>query len=281
MLSAPLAASLSKFTAAFTSRSRTRPQAVGNSKGGMISLMEASASPETVAALILADPTPLNLFRPFWVDDDNFEISNHVRHIEVPAPGGAEELRAFRDLLEHRGELTGDLVVRSLVPVSVRSQDERGVVTNRVSAVLVNLPVSEPDPRQRLALIREQMDSLKRTSQAVSAEILTGMLGFTGPLWLALGSRAVFGVPQPLLQTVVTNVPGPRAPLYILGRRMEAGYPYVPIGNSVRMSIAILSYLDTFSFGLTADYDAAPDLNVLLEGIGHGLAELGQDAIAI
>jgi diacylglycerol O-acyltransferase / wax synthase len=92
------------------------------------------------------------------------------------------------------------------------------------------------------------------------------MLGFRGPLWLALGSRAAFGAPQPLLQTVVTNVPGPRAPLYILGRRM---------------SIAIFSYLDTFSFGLTADYESAPDLNVLLEGIGRGLAEIGKDAIAI
>jgi WS/DGAT/MGAT family acyltransferase len=190
---------------------------------------------------------------------------------------------AFRDLLRHRGllqnggELTADLVVRSLVPVSVRSEDERGVVTNRVSAVLVNLPVSEPDPGQRLALIREQMDSLKRTSQAISAEVLTGMLGFTGPLWLALGSRAAFGAPQPLLQTVVTNVPGPRVPLYILGRRMEADYPYVPIGNSVRLSVAIFSYLDTFSFGLTADHDAVPDLAVFLDGIGRGLTELGKD----
>jgi hypothetical protein len=103
------------------------------------------------------------------------------------------------------------------------------------------------------------------------------MLGFTGPLWLALGSRAAFGAPQPLLQTVVTNVPGPRVPLYILGRRMEADYPYVPIGNSVRLSVAIFSYLDTFSFGLTADHDAVPDLAVLVDGIGRGLTELGKD----
>jgi diacylglycerol O-acyltransferase / wax synthase len=120
------------------------------------------------------------------------------------------------------------------------------------------------------------MDSLKRTSQAIGAEVLTGMLGFTGPMWLALGSRAAFGAPQPLLQTVVTNVPGPRSPLYILGRRMEADYPYVPIANRVRLSVAIFSYLDTFSFGLTADYEAVPDLPVLLEGIDRGVAELGK-----
>ena len=136
------------------------------------------------------------------------------------------------------------------------------MVTNRVSAVLVNLPVSEPDPGQRLALIREQMDSFKRTSQATSAELLTGMAGFTGPLWLALGSRAATELPQSRLQTVITDVPGPRTPLYILGRRMEADYPcvypYVPIGNRVRISFAIFSYLDTFSFGLTADHRAHP-----------------------
>jgi len=183
--------------------------------------------------------------------------------------------RAFRDLLEARGELADGLVVRSLVPVSVRGSSQRGEVTNRVSAVLANLPVGEHDPLRRLAVVREQMDGLKRSYQAVSAEILTGMLGFAAPMWLALGSRAAFNAPQPLVQTVTTNVPGPRVPLYILGRRMEAAYPYVPIGSSLRISVAIFSYLDTISFGVTADYDAVPDLEILIEGIGRGLAELG------
>src|SRR6266571_4027287 len=181
---------------------------------------------------------------------------------------------AFRDLLADRGELADGLVVRSLVPVSVRGRDERGVVANRVSAVLANLPAGEPDPLRRLALVREQMDSIKHSYQAVSAEILTGMLGFAAPLWLALGSRAAFRAPQPLVQTVTTNVPGPRVPLYILGRRMEAAYPYVPIGSTLRIAVAIFSYLDTISFGITADYNAVPDLEILIEGIGRGLAEL-------
>ena len=182
---------------------------------------------------------------------------------------------AFRDLLAERHKLTEGLVVRSLVPVSVRGPDEAGLVTNRVSAVLVNLPVSEPDPLRRLALIRQQMDSLKQRHQAVSAEILTAMLGVSAPMWLALGTQAAYRFPQPLVQTVTTNVPGPRLPLYVLGRRMTVLYPYVPIGNSVRISIAILSYLDTVSFGVTADYDAVPDVDVLVQGIRRGLAELG------
>jgi diacylglycerol O-acyltransferase / wax synthase len=186
--------------------------------------------------------------------------------------------RAFRDLLASRHKLADGLVVRSLVPVSVRRPDEAGAVTNRVAAVLANLPVSEPDPGRRLALIHQQMDSLKHTHQAVGAEILTGVLDFAAPMWLALGTQAMFHAPQPLVQTVTTNVPGPRTPLYVLGRRLTALYPYVPIGNAVRISVAIVSYVGTVSFGITADYDSAPDLDVFVEGIQHGLAELSGQA---
>jgi diacylglycerol O-acyltransferase / wax synthase len=185
---------------------------------------------------------------------------------------------AFRDLLAQRHQLTEGLVVRSLVPVSVRGPDEAGAVTNRVSAVLANLPVGEPDPLRRLSLIRQDMDSVKHTHQAVSAEILTGMLSLAAPMWLALGTRAAFRIRQPLVQTVTTNVPGPRSPLYILGRRLTALYPYVPIGNAVRISVAILSYVDSVSFGVTADYDSVPDLDVFVEGIRRGLAELNGPA---
>jgi hypothetical protein len=93
-------------------------------------------------------------------------------------------------------------------------------------------------------------------------------------MWLALGTKAAYRTRQPLIQTVTTNVPGPRIPLYVLGRRMTALHPYVPIGNSVRISIAILSYLDTVSFGVTADHDSVPDVDVLVQGIQRALAEL-------
>ena len=185
--------------------------------------------------------------------------------------------RAFRDLLDGRGELKERMVVRTVVPVSVRGPDEAGVVTNRVSAVLANLPVSEPDPLRRLGLIQREMDGLKHTHQAASAEVLTGLLGValeSAPAWLALGTQAAFRTPQPLIQTVTTNVPGPRRPLYVLGRPLTALHPYVPIGNAVRISVAILSYVDTVSFGVTADYGSSPDLDVFIEGIQCGLAEL-------
>ncbi|SRR6266702_1075190 len=171
-----------------------------------------------------------------------------------------------------------ELVLRSLVPVSVRGPGEDGAITNRVSAVLANLPVGEADPLRRIDLIRQEMDQLKHTHQAVSAEVFTEMLGLvlgSAPMWLVLGTQVAFRIRQPLVQTVTTNVPGPRSPLYVLGRPMTALYPYVPIGNAVRLSVAILSYVDTVSFGVTADYDATPDLDTFTEGIRRSLAELG------
>lgn len=186
----------------------------------------------------------------------------------------------FRDLLKSRGELAAGTIVRTLVPVSVRDHDERGVTSNRISALLANLPVAEADPVRRLELISGQMSDLKRHRQAVGAELLTGMLGFAAPTLLALGSRAAFRIPQPLVQTVTTNVPGPRFPLYVMGRRMTEVYPYVPIGDNLRISVAIFSYTDDLSFGITADYAAVPDLDVLTAGIGAGLAELAKLASA-
>ena len=182
--------------------------------------------------------------------------------------------RGFRDLLAARGELTDDLTVRSLVPVSVRAESERGTLNNRVSGVLVNLPVGEPDPLLRLSSLRTQMDDLKRTRQAVGAEVLTDLAGFAASTLLALGSRAAFRLPQPLVQTVTTNVPGPRFPLYVLGSMMLEAYPYVPIASNLRISIGIFSYTDRLYFGINADFDTVPDVDTLSDGIRAGFDEL-------
>jgi WS/DGAT/MGAT family acyltransferase len=182
--------------------------------------------------------------------------------------------RGFRDLLAGRGELVADQVVRSLVPVSVRAEAEQGTLNNRVSAVLVNLPVGEPDPQRRLGLIRDQMDDLKQTRQAVGAQALTELAGFAAPTLLALGTRMMMRFPQPVMQAATTNVPGPRFPLYLLGRPMVQIYPYVPIGNNIRISIGIFSYLDQLNFGVNADFDAIPDIAVLSAGIRAGIDEL-------
>jgi WS/DGAT/MGAT family acyltransferase len=186
--------------------------------------------------------------------------------------------RGFRDLLAGRAGLVADQVVRSLVPVSVRAEAEQGTLNNRVSAVLVNLPVGEPDAQRRLGLIRDQMDDLKQTRQAVGAQALTELAGFAAPTLLALGTRMMMRFPQPVMQAATTNVPGPRFPLYLLGRQMVQIYPYVPIGNNIRISIGIFSYLDQLNLGINADFDAVPDIAVLSAGIRAGIDELLEQA---
>jgi diacylglycerol O-acyltransferase / wax synthase len=183
--------------------------------------------------------------------------------------------RGFRDLLKARAALSSEkLVVRSMVPVSVRRPGERGALDNRISAVFVDLPVGDPDPLSRLAAIRTQMDEYKRAMQAVDARSIIAMGDFVAPTLLSLGVRATMQAGQLWTQAVTTNVPGPRVPLYVLGRRMTSAHAYVPIGGGARVSIGIFSYLNTMTFGINADFDAFPDVDVLSRGIRAGIDEL-------
>jgi diacylglycerol O-acyltransferase / wax synthase len=179
----------------------------------------------------------------------------------------------FRKLLLSRGESV-EHPVRTMVPVSVRSPGERGTYNNRVSAVFADLPVGSEDPRERLASVRAQMEGLKESRQAVAGEVLTSLSGFAPPLLLALGERVARRVPQRNVNTVTTNVPGPQYPLYAAGRRLLEAFPYVPIAGRIRVGVAIFSYDGALNFGVTGDFDAAPDIDVLCEGIEAGMSEL-------
>jgi diacylglycerol O-acyltransferase / wax synthase len=186
----------------------------------------------------------------------------------------------FREVLDRRGELTDEeQVVRALVPISVRTKDQKGELANRVSGVLINLPVGEPDATRRLLGVRSQMDTVKRTGEATGGQALARLAGFA-PTLLAMGSRAALGGSQGVLQTVVTNVPGPPFPLYVLGRRLVRLYPFVPLALGMRAEVAVFSYLGRFTFGLTGDFDGMPDLAVLADGIRAGFTELGKAADA-
>src|SRR5687768_16752624 len=181
----------------------------------------------------------------------------------------------FRDLLQGRGELTSEkLVVRSMVPVSVRRPNQKGSLNNQVSAVFVDLPVGLADPVDRLASIRGQMDEYKKALGAVDANSIILMGNYVAPTLLSLGVRAVLQAGQMWCQAVTTNVPGPRVPLYVLGRRMTTATAYVPIAGGTRCSIGIFSYLDTMTFGINADFDGYPDIDVLSGGIRRGIEEL-------
>ena len=187
--------------------------------------------------------------------------------------------RGFRDLLEARGEST-DRVVRTLVPVSVRVKGVRGpaqgdgTFDNKVSAMFAELPVAISDARERLDAIHAQMADLKESKQAVAGEALTSLTGFAPPMLLALGTRVFSRLPQRNVNTVTTNVPGPQFPLYAAGRKMLEAFPYVPLAGSVRVGVAIFSYNGMINFGVTGDYDTAPDIDVLCDGIEDGMAEM-------
>lgn len=185
--------------------------------------------------------------------------------------------RGFRDLLLGRGERIDGVVVRTLVPVSVRSRDDH-TLNNQVSAMIAELPVGIDDPVDRLEAIRAQMHDLKDSHQAVAGRALTDLAGFAPPMLLALGLRtavsALRRAPQRSVNTVTTNVPGPQVPLYACGKEMLEYFPFVPVSHGVRTGVAILSYNRKMSFGVTGDWDSVPDLDVLADGIGAGMSEL-------
>ena len=181
----------------------------------------------------------------------------------------------FRELLQSRDEeIPADRVVRTMVPVSVRRRGEKGVYNNRVSAVFAGLPVGLVDPAQRLQRIRAEMDGVKQSKQAVAGDVLSSMSGFAPPLLLALGSRLVTVSPRLNMHTATTNVPGPQQPVQTLGRRMLQSYPFVPVVGSIRIVVAIFSYDGGLYFGVTGDYDGAPDIDVLTAGIERGMDDL-------
>jgi diacylglycerol O-acyltransferase / wax synthase len=180
----------------------------------------------------------------------------------------------FRDLLTSRGEDVDNRVVRSLVPVSVRAEHERGVYNNRVSGIFVDLPVGLADPAERLASIRAQMDGVKRSKGAVAGERLVQLAGFSPPMLLAAGQRLAVSIQQSSMNTATTNVPGPQHPLYFAGRRLLESSPTIPLAASLRVVVGIFSYNGGLRFGITGDYDTAPDVGVLRDGIERGVADL-------
>jgi WS/DGAT/MGAT family acyltransferase len=226
---------------------------------------------------------PIGPHRRWAWTDGKFEEFKSVRRVlggTVNDVVLASITGGFRELLASRNEITSEkLVVRSMVPVSVRKPGEKNL-DNRVSAVFVDLPVGEPDPAVRLATIRGQMDEYKKAMSAVDVPSIIAMGDFVAPTLLSLGVRAVMQAGQLWCQAVTTNVPGPRVPLYVLGKRMESAHAYVPIAGGTRVSIGIFSYLNTMTFGINADFDSFPDVDVLSKGIRGGLEELMKVAAA-
>jgi WS/DGAT/MGAT family acyltransferase len=186
---------------------------------------------------------------------------------------------ALGNYLRARGHDTEGLELRAMVPVSVRAEEERGALGNRISAMMAPLPVWCEEPVLRLHLISEIMGDLKGSGQAVGAEILTRLVDFAPTTIAAQAAR--LQPAQRFFNLVVTNVPGPQFPLYVLGREMESIFPLVPLARRQALCVGIMSYNGQVDFGLVGDYDAMADLESFGFDLEGALAELVGDQATV
>lgn len=178
--------------------------------------------------------------------------------------------------LRRDGHDTDGLVLKAMVPVSVRSKEQRGALGNQVAAMWAPLPVGIQNPAECLHTISTAMEDLKKGGQAVGAQVLTNLAGFAPPTILSQAAR--LQARQPFFNLVVTNVPGPQFPLYLLGRRLQILYPVVPLAQRQALGIAVMSYDGHLGFGLLGDYDALPDLEQIATDLQWAIASLARAA---
>jgi diacylglycerol O-acyltransferase / wax synthase len=235
------------------------------------------------AGLNPAPETPINVpigphRRVRWAQsrlDDFKEIKNAlggtVNDVLLAVVTGA-----LRRWLKLRGVRTEGLELRALVPVSIRTEDERGALGNRIAAMRAPLPVYAEDPVITLDRVREAMQGLKESKQALGAEVIAGLEGFAPPTLLAQASRLNFSTR--LFNLIVTNVPGPQFPLYLLGRELQELVPMAFLPEDHALAVAIMSYNGRLDFGLLADYDAMTDLEDFALFLEDSLVELLEEA---
>jgi WS/DGAT/MGAT family acyltransferase len=232
-----------------------------------------------------APKVPLNVEigshrRYVWVRSD----LDHFKRIKNTAGGTVNDVvlavvtGALRDWLGGRGIRTDGLELRAQVPVSIRSQDERGQLGNRLAVMRAPLPVYIADPIRRLEAVTRAMKGLKQSKQALGAEVISRFNDFAPPTLLAQAARINFSTR--LFNLTVTNVPGPQVPLYLLGRELEDVFPVGFLPPNQALFVAIMSYNGGVNFGLLADYDSMDDVGVIGDGIERAVAELGEAADA-
>lgn len=234
-----------------------------------------------------APPSPLNVDigshrRYTWIDADLAEfkaIKNSLGGTLNDVVLTAVSLALGRHM-RAQGYDTEGLVLKAMVPVSIRadikSEPHPPALGNKVAAMWAPLPVGITDPVECLAQVRLEMDDLKDSGQAVGAEVLTNLAGFAPPTILSQAAR--LQARQRFFNLVVTNVPGPQFPLYLLGRRLKALYPVVPLAHRQALGIAVMSYDGHLGFGLLGDYDALPELETIAYELKRAIAALAKAA---
>lgn len=235
------------------------------------------------AGLDSAPESPLNVDigphrRYTWVDADLAQfkaikdgLGGTINDVVLSAVNLA--LGAF---LRDRGHPTQDVVLKALVPVSVRADVERGALGNRVAAMWAPLPVGLQEPKDVFDSVHDAMSGLKESGQAVGAQTLTELIDFAPPTIMSQAARLQSR--QRFFNLVVTNVPGPQLELFLLGRPLIALYPVVPLAKKQALGIAIMSYNGRLGFGLLGDYDALPDIEQLADHLHDAIDALAQAA---
>jgi len=181
---------------------------------------------------------------------------------------------SFRAALVRRGEEPRRNSLRTLVPVSIRTNDAVDVTDNRVSVMLPFLPVDKEDPAEQLRAVHRRLTRTKSSGQRQAGGIFVAAMNIVPFPLTAWAVRALTRLPQRGVVTLATNVPGPRQRLQIMGREVVRMLPIPPIALQLRTGIAIVSYADELVFGITADYDATPDVDELAHGIERAVARL-------
>jgi diacylglycerol O-acyltransferase / wax synthase len=195
------------------------------------------------------------------------ELGGTVNDVVLTAVAGA-----LGRHLRRRGVSTESLELKAMVPVSVRSSEDASDLGNQVAAMMAPLPVWCQDPVARQQIVRQSMEHVKQSGQAVGAQALTELSGFAPPTIMGQAARLMSR--QRFFNLVITNVPGPQIPLYLLGRRALDPFPLVPLAKNQGLGIAIMSYDGRMDFGLVGDYDVMHDLDDLALDLHESLAEL-------
>ena len=227
-----------------------------------------------------ASPTPLNqpigAHRRFdWAAMDlgtikrvKDALGGTVNDVVLTAVTGG-----VRTYLQRHGMQVGDMDFRAFVPVSTRSAEPRGTMGNRVTGWIVNLPIGERDALRRFRQVRDTTLRLKRSNYARGAEVLTEIAEWTSPSLMGMAIRLASQTALPF-NLVVTNVPGPPTPLYLLGSRLQAVYPLVPLFVNLGLGVALFSNAGTLFWGFNADWDVVPDLTAFVGGLHAAFREL-------
>jgi WS/DGAT/MGAT family acyltransferase len=230
-----------------------------------------------------APPSSLNVKvgphrRYTWVDAQLSELQTIKRTLGGTVNDAvlAVVAGALGRFLRHRGTDTEGLELRALVPIYVRSDWHGDALGNDVAPLWVALPVGIEDPVLQHAAIRDATAALDDAQRTVSARALTELAGFAPPTIMSRAARLQQS--QRFFNLLVTNVPGPQYPLYLLGRRLRALYPVVPLAGRQALGVAVMSYDGTLGFGLLGDYDAVPDLDDLAQMLRASIDALAEAA---